>query len=155
MKKDRSLAQRLALLFGLAFLAVGILGFIPGVTTSYDQLAFAGKDSDAELLGLFQDSVLHNIVHLLFGVAGLAMARAHASARTYLLGAGVLYAALFVYDLFVDQNDSANFVPMNNADTWLHAVLSLALLAGYALTSRDRDAVRSIERAERPGARAA
>jgi Domain of unknown function (DUF4383) len=52
--KDRSLAQTLAIVFGLAFLAAGILGFIPGITTNYDDLSFAGSDSGAELLGLFQ-----------------------------------------------------------------------------------------------------
>ena len=53
---------------GIVFLLVGIAGFIPGVTTNlYDGLEFAGNDGTAELLGIFQVSVLHNIVHLLFG----------------------------------------------------------------------------------------
>lgn len=53
----------------------GVLGFIPGITTNYSQLTFAGHDSAALLLGIFQVSILHNIVHLLFGVAGIFMAR--------------------------------------------------------------------------------
>src|SRR3712207_349195 len=124
----RTLAQTLALVFGIAFLGVGILGFIPGITSNFDDIGFAGKDSDAELLGIFQVSILHNIVHLLFGVAGLAMARAHDTARTFLLGAGVIYAVLFIYGLFVGNNADANFVPMNNADDILHLLLALGLL---------------------------
>ena len=78
---DRSTVQTAAMLVGAVFLAVGILGFIPGITTNYDELAFAGEDSTAELLGIFQVSILHNIVHLVFGIAGLALARTIDGAR--------------------------------------------------------------------------
>jgi hypothetical protein len=69
----------------VVFLLVGIAGFIPGITTNYDQMTFAGHHSGAHLLGVFQVSILHNIVHLLFGVAGLAMARRADTARLYLI----------------------------------------------------------------------
>ena len=136
---DRTLAQTLALLFGVVFLLVGILGFIPGITTNYDEMGFAGNDSEAKLLGIFQTSILHNIAHLLFGV-GILMARTHEGARSYLLGAGVVYAVLFIYGLFVGEDDDANFIPMNNADDWLHLLLAVALLGSYFLTGRDRAA---------------
>ena len=135
---DRSLAQNLAIVFGLAFLAAGILGFIPGITTNYDDLSFAGSDSGAELLGLFQVSVLHNIVHLLFGVAGLALARTWDGARSYLLGAGVIYAVLFVYGLLVGSGTDANFVPMNTADDLLHLALAVGLLGSWWVAARER-----------------
>jgi hypothetical protein len=54
---------------------IGILGFIPGITRHYGDLTFAGGDSRAKLLGSFQVSILHNLVHLLFGVAGWFLAR--------------------------------------------------------------------------------
>jgi len=72
----------LAGLVGAVFLLVGVLGFIPGITTDYDSMEFTGHTSGAELLGLFQVSVLHNIVHLLFGVVGLALARTVLGARS-------------------------------------------------------------------------
>lgn len=72
---SRTPAQPVAGVFGVVFLVVGIAGFIPGLTTNFDQLSFAGHHSMAMLLGLFTVSVLHNIVHLLFGIAGLALAR--------------------------------------------------------------------------------
>ncbi len=130
------MAQTLALVFGATFLLVGILGFIPGITTNYDELGFAGTDSDAKLLGIFEVSILHNIVHALFGV-GILMARTVDGARSYLLGAGVIYAVLFVYGLFVGNESNANFVPMNNADDVLHLVLALALLGSYFATRRE------------------
>ena len=69
-----------ALVVGVVFLLVGILGFIPGITTDSTTMSFAGHDSEAKLLGIFQVSILHNIVHLLFGVAGIAMSRAASTA---------------------------------------------------------------------------
>jgi uncharacterized protein DUF4383 len=128
--RDRSLAQTLALVFGIAFLGAGILGFTPGITTNLGDIQFAGNDSPSELLGIFQVSILHNIVHLLFGIAGIALSRTWESARTYLLGAGVIYLVLFVYGLFIGSGDGANFVPVSNADDLLHLVLGIALLAG-------------------------
>ena len=136
----RTPAQTVTLLFGIAFLVTGILGFIPGITTNYDDLAFAGSDSGAELLGIFQVSILHNIVHLLFGIAGLALARTFEGARIYLLGSGVIYVVLFVFGLFVGSGDDANFVPVNGADNLLHLVLGIALLGSWFVFARERAA---------------
>lgn len=127
--KGYSSTQNLALLVGVVFLAVGILGFVPGITTNYSDLSFAGNHSEAKLLGIFQVSILHNMVHLLFGVAGVALARSLGGAKTYLIGGGVVYLALFVYGLIVDQGSSANFVPVNNADNVLHLGLGIGMIA--------------------------
>jgi hypothetical protein len=135
---QRSLAQTLALVFGIAFLAAGILGFIPGITTNYGDMTFAGNDSRAELLGIFQVSILHNIVHLLFGIAGLALARTWDGARAYLLWGGVIYIVLFVYGLLVSSTSDANFVPINNADDWLHLLLGVGLLGSWWISGRER-----------------
>ncbi|MFE5876440.1 DUF4383 domain-containing protein [Rhodococcus sp. NPDC056506] len=121
---------------GAVFLLVGILGFIPGVTTDYDMLAGAGHHSGAKLFGIFEVSVLHNVVHLLFGVAGLAMARMARTAQLYLVGGGIVYLALWVYGLVIDKDSSANFVPVNDADNWLHLVLGLGMVALGILTPR-------------------
>jgi len=66
---------------GCSFLAVGILGFIPGITANYGSLGLAGHESEALLLGIFQVSVLHNIVHILFGIAGTLTARTRSGQR--------------------------------------------------------------------------
>jgi hypothetical protein len=117
------------MLVGLVFLLVGILGFIPGITSNYDDLKFAGHDSDAQLLGIFDTSILHNIVHLLFGVAGITLARTFEGARTYLIGGGVIYLALFVYGAIWGHDEGgANFIPMNWADNVLHVALGTGMI---------------------------
>lgn len=129
-----------AMVVGATFLLVGVLGFIPGITDPYDQLKFAGNESKAELLGIFQVSILHNIVHLLFGLAGVAMAKTANGARTFLIGGGVIYLVLWIYGLLIDKTSSANFVPLNSADDWLHFVLGLAMIAlGVILGKRATD----------------
>ena len=120
------------------FLAVGVLGFIPGITTNYSTMTFAGHQSDAMLLGIFEVSILHNIVHLLFGVVGLALARTASGARNFLIGGGVVYLALWIYGLVVSDTSSANFVPMNTADDWLHLVLGVGMIALGAALGRSR-----------------
>jgi hypothetical protein len=137
--RRRAPVELAATVVGAVFLVVGILGFIPGITTDYGQMTFAGHDSGAMLLGIFMVSVLHNIVHLLFGIAGLALGRTRDGARTYLIGGGVVYLVLWVYGLVVDHHSGANFVPVNNADDWLHLLLGLGMVAlGVVLTRGTR-----------------
>jgi hypothetical protein len=132
----RTPVQQAALLVGAVFLLVGILGFIPGITTDYDTMEFASHDSRAELLGIFQVSILHNLVHLAFGVAGLALSRSASGARTYLLAGGAIYLVLWLYGLLVGHDSDANFVPLNTADDWLHFVLGIGMIALGALLTR-------------------
>ena len=137
---ERDLVRTAALAVAATFTLVGILGFIPGITTDYGDLGFAGSDSEAKLLGLFQVSILHNLVHLAFGLVGLAMARTVEGARTYLIGGGLIYLVLWIYGLVIDQDGDANFVPINTADNWLHFVLGVGMIALGFLTTRDRTA---------------
>ena len=139
--RERSSMEKAALVVGVVFLLVGILGFIPGITSNYDDLKFAGHDSDAQLLGIFDTSILHNIVHLLFGVAGIALARTYDSARNYLVGGGVLYLALFLYGaIFGADEGGANWIPVNWADNILHLALGAGMvLAGVALAREVRE----------------
>lgn len=140
MSKYPAAVQKAALAVGVVFLLVGILGFVPGITAHYDQLTFAGHHSEAALLGIFNVSVLHNLVHLAFGVAGVVLARAFDSARWYLIGGGAVYLVLFVYGLLIDHRSPANFVPVNDADNWLHLGLAIVMIAlGVALGRRRRE----------------
>jgi len=137
--EGRTAVQKAAALVGIVFLAVGVLGFVPGITTHYGDMSFASHMSGAKLLGLFQVSVLHNIVHLLFGVAGLALARTISSAKTYLIVGGIIYAVLFIYGVAVPMDSGANFVPVNTADNILHLGLALGMIALGALLTRRPD----------------
>jgi hypothetical protein len=119
------------------FLAVGLLGFVASITANYDDLTFAGLHSDAALLGIFNVSILHNLVHLAFGADGIALAHVH-SAHSYLIGGGIGYL-VFVYGLVIDHDSSANFVPVNDADNWLHLGLATPMIALGATVGRTRD----------------
>ena len=135
--RDRTPVQSLAALVGAVFLLVGILGFIPGITTHYGDLSFAGHDSDAKLLGVFQVSILHNIVHLLFGVVGIALAKTVDGARNFLVGGGAIYLALWLLGIL----GGGDWIPVNTADNWLHFLLGagmvvLGVLAGRGFGSR-------------------
>jgi len=67
-------------------------------------------------------------VHLLFGVGGLALARAASSAHLFLLGGGVIYLLLRIYGLLLDQRSMANVIPINTPDNWLHFVLGVGMI---------------------------
>jgi hypothetical protein len=134
----RSPVRTAALAVAIVFLLVGVLGFVPGITSDYSSMSFAGHNSEAKLLGLFQVSVLHNIVHLLFGLAGLALARTASGARNYLIAGGAVYLILWLYGLVVGHESAANFVPVNGADNWLHLLLGLGMIALGVLTTRRR-----------------
>ena len=129
-------SQVVAGVVGAVFLAVGILGFVPGITSNFGDLTFAGHESDAKLLGIFEVSVLHNVVHLLFGVLGLWAARSIATGRLFLLGGGAVYLVLTLYGTVIDQASDANFVPVNTADNWLHLVLGVGMVAAGIVTGR-------------------
>jgi hypothetical protein len=127
--------QSVARLVGIVFLLVGVAGFIPGITTNlYEGLEFAGDEGNAELLGLFQVSVLHNIVHGLFGI-GILMAATPEGARTFLLGSGAIYVVLFLLGIL----GGGDWVPINDGDNWLHLGLAVGLIALGLLTARDRE----------------
>lgn len=125
----RTNVQKASMAVGAVFLLVGVLGFVPGITGNFDQLHFAGHHSEAMLLGLFQVSVLHNVVHLLFGAAGIALAKTATGARSFLLYGGVIYLVLFVYGLVVPQDSPGNFVPLNLFDNILHLLLGIGMVA--------------------------
>ena len=129
--------QGAALLVAGAFILIGVLGFIPGVTTDYGLLDWAGRHSGAKLFGVFAVSGLHNTLHLLSGVVGFALARTYAASRAYFLGGGLFYLALWLHGLFMDEGSSANLLPVNGANNWLHFGLGIGMvLLGLTLAGQ-------------------
>jgi hypothetical protein len=122
---SRSINQTVALVFGAVYTLVAILGFFVAKT-------FAHR-TDHDLLGIFQVNHLHNIVHLLIGLALIAASRAHVSARGANLAVGATYLLVGIIGLFVIDN-SINILAVNGADNALHLV-SGAVLAGTALAA--------------------
>jgi hypothetical protein len=108
----------LANVFGVVLLLVGILGFIPGITTS-----------DQMLLGIFHVNALHNIVHLVSGAAGLWAAKSGMkSAKMYFQVFGVIYALVAVLGFVYGDEAILGLVTNNTADTWLHVVIAVVSL---------------------------
>lgn len=122
-------ARTAARCVGAAFLLLGVLGFVPGATTSFDSLGFAGPASQAQLFGIFQVSVLVNIVHLVAGIIGLLAARRVPAAVSYLVVGGLVYLLLWAYGGMVGENTQANVMPLDRADDWLHLGIGLVMLA--------------------------
>lgn len=118
--RDRHPAQWLALAIGAVYTLVGIAGFF---VTGFDNFTAP----DGELLLGFEVNPLHNIVHLLIGVLGLALWNRLGQARTYGWILVVAYLPTFLYGLAVAGTEQpANFLALNTADNWLHALSAAA-----------------------------
>ena len=133
-----------ALILGIIFLIVGIAGFIPGLTTTH-----AGGQADAlrvhgpghgYLLGLFHVNVLHNLVHVVFGVWGVVAYARYDASRIYARVVAISYAVFVLFGLCPSPTINTFFglVPIHGHDVWLHAVLAIAgLYLGFAAKSTD------------------
>ena len=110
--------QILALVFGAVYLLVGIVGFF---VTGFDNFA---DNSQHEMLLFFMINPLHNVVHIVIGLAGLLLARTLTGARTYGWLLAVGYAAAFVYGL-IAAGKSWDFLNINAADNVLHLLTAV------------------------------
>lgn len=121
--------QYAAAAVAVSFGVIGLLGFLPGVTANLGEITFAGHHSGALLFGVFSVSALHNVVHLLFALTGLALASAVRPARAFLIGGGAIYLLLALYGWLVPVDGAANVIPVNPADNWLHLALGGGMIA--------------------------
>lgn len=120
-----------ALIFGIAYLAAGLLGLVPA--------ALMPPPADAPptqftllygyLLGLFPVNVLHSAVHLAIGFWGLAAWRGAAEPRVYARGLAILYGGLAVLGLMPGMNTLFGLMPIHGHDVWLHG--GTAAVAAY------------------------
>jgi hypothetical protein len=129
------MAKRVAMLFGVVFILVGVLGFVTPGGMQMGDAANAPK-----LLGLFPVNVLHNLVHLLFGVWGILAARSFAGAQAYCKLGGIIYLALACV-AFVTPT-TFGLIPIGGNDIWLHALLGI-VLAGVGFTAMEESTVRA------------
>lgn len=115
----KSTVQTVALLFGVVLILVAILGFItPGGTGM-------GMDETGMVLDLFEVNLLHNLVHLLFGVWGILASRTFSAAKQFCTIGGIIYLVLTVLG-FVDPT-TFGLIPIGGNDRWLHLLLGLVL----------------------------
>jgi uncharacterized membrane protein YuzA (DUF378 family) len=128
--------QWLALVIGIVYLLIGLAGF---AITGFDD--FTEHDHSQTLMG-FAINPLHNIVHVLIGILGIAMWSTVARARSYGWILAIVYGATFVYGLVVANDPDTNILNINGADNGLHLVSALAGLAIALWPARDRTATR-------------
>src|SRR5437763_13610840 len=111
------MAKSLGMLFGLVFLAVGILGFVPGVT------------KDDMLLGIFMVNATHSVVHIVSGAIFLFASMSGAgAARLWFQIFGVVYALVAGLGFVFGNGMIFRFVSNNSKDNWIHVVLTVAVL---------------------------
>ncbi|HET9412032.1 MAG TPA: DUF4383 domain-containing protein [Candidatus Saccharimonadales bacterium] len=120
--------KKIAFMFGVIFLLIGILGLIPGATTTT-------ADGMQLLLGLFMVDGTHNAIHIASGVAALLAASSERYAKWYLQIFGLVYALVALIG-FVQGDSVLGLFAVNPADNWLHTILALGLLgAGFGINS--------------------
>jgi hypothetical protein len=113
-------ARTAAIVLGIVFIAVGVLGFFPNPLVSSN--------------GLFVVNTMHNIVHLASGAVLLAGAYTTLGAALALKIMGVVYALVAILGLVMGGDMLLGLVAMNHADHWLHVALAVVLLAaGFLL----------------------
>ena len=122
--QDKTLAQVYALALGGVLVLVGIVGFL--VEPSFG----VGDSAQRGTLILFDINGWHNLVHLLSGIVGLAMAGTAAKARLFSIGYGVVYVLVTILGFVVgDGGLLLSIIPINTADNLLHGVIALTALA--------------------------
>lgn len=103
------------MVFGVVFVLIGILGFVPGVT------------NDNMLLGIFHVNAVHNLIHLLSGVAALVASKNDAYAQLYFRIFGAVYAVVALVG-WIQGDTVLGIIPVNMADNWLHTLLAVSIL---------------------------
>lgn len=123
--------QRVAQIFGWIFIVLGVVGLVwPG---GLSMTATMGPEQP-RLFGIFPINLLHNVVHVALGAWGVLAARTWASAKSYALGAGTLYAILAVAGFFIPT--FFGLVPIGGNVIWLHVLLAVVLI-GFGATARE------------------
>ena len=122
--------RRFALILGLAFLVVGALGFVPGVTrmhTEHERLSVHGP-GHGMLLGLFHVNLVHNLLRVAFGVVGIACSQSWSAARAYARFVAIAYGLLVILGLIsaANTNNLWGLAPIHGHDVWLHALIAAA-----------------------------
>lgn len=118
-----------ALLFGIVFLAVGVLGFVPAATTPME-----GMDGGM-LLGIFHVNAAHNYVHLASGAVFLLCGLAGAGpSRMFFKIFGIVYAIVAIMGFMSGDKPLLGLISNNMADVYLHCVLAaVMLLIGFVV----------------------
>ena len=127
-----------ALALGVIFLLLGIAGFVPGfVSLPPEGFDAGGVSLNADsfyakgfgyLFGAFPTNLMHNIVHLLVGILGIAAAST-GNAKLYNRGFAISYVLIAVMGLIPLAQTTFGLMPIFGNNVWLNALS--AVIAGY------------------------
>ena len=131
-------ARYFALIIGIVYLLVGIMGFVPGLLHETVHNGVTVNSFEGDLLGIFPVNLLHNLVHLVIGALGVASYRSFAGSKNYARGLAIFYGLLAIMGLIPGLNTTFGLIPIFGNDVWLHALT--ALVAAY-FGFVDREAV--------------
>lgn len=132
--------RNVTLIYAIAFLVIGISGFIPGlVTPPLEPGAVTMDGMHGRVFGLFPVNWLHNLVHLAFGLWGFfAYFSGRFPSRGYLRSVAIVYAVLTVMGIIPGLDTVFGLVPLYSNDIWLHALLAIVAGAvGYGVSERE------------------
>jgi hypothetical protein len=135
--RGKTIPEILSLAFGAIYLLIGIIGFfITGFGEFFGNAADPGVHHAGDSLLGFMINPMHNVVHILIGVAGLVLAKNLAGARTYGWLLAVGYGAAFIYGL-IAVGESWDFLNLNGADNVLHLLTAIVGLVIALLPVRN------------------
>lgn len=122
------MAKTITIIFGIVFLLIGILGFIPSVTP------------DGMLLRVFHVNLAHNIIHLVTGIIALYCGfTSFCASKIFLKVFGIIYGIVAILGFVYGDQDILKVVANNAADTWLHLAIALiALYFGFVCCSDEK-----------------
>ena len=124
----RSPAQLYALIFGALLTIAGITGFF------YNSDFTSDKGVRDAVFGVLDVNGWHNVVHIVTGVIGLAVASSYSASRSYALGLGLIYIIVAIWGFIIGSGDSIlSIIPVNTEDNILHLLIGVAgIAAGMA-----------------------
>ena len=130
--------RKFALIFGIVYMLVGVLGFVPGLVQHHEMPDLTVKPFSGKMLGLFPINVLHNIVHMAIGAWGILASRSVGASRLFGKGLAIFYGLLVILGLIPATNTLFGLVPIYGHDVWLHA-LSALIAAYFGFVARESD----------------
>ena len=109
--------KALAILFGILFIIVGILGFVPGFTHR------------GMLYGTFKINLEDNVFHLATGMfALLSGLTSRFASRIFFIVFGLIFAAAALLGFQTGEGKILGMFANNMADTWLHTFFAMLFL---------------------------
>jgi len=118
--------QYFALITGIFFISLGILGFIPGLQHPINVIEnHEGVEVQlGYLFGLFPINAAENGVYIIVGILGLVAAIRLGGSRIYGRGLALFFGLLAAFGLLPGFDTTFGLIPVFGNDVWLHAIVA-------------------------------